>query len=252
MELLKEPTEVWTIQSTKAHIPTYELEINPASLCGRIITVREQIAKEWVVDLGMIASMSRRALDLYFERVRREGKSGSDAALRMGRLAIQDLLFLEWSPNQGSDLALSPLRQGKFDLLMLWTTQEAIHRILNDKDWLEDPADAIAHKFLEEFYAERLPTHFIGGQQYGRSNEFLEELLSVPPRILRLKEGLRALVDPMKVAEMILVEREAVSLEWHGISRGSPDEHFGIRKIMLNWLMGIDVDVGSNVDSRSN
>ena len=50
-----------------------------------------------------------------------------------------------------------------------------------------------------------------------------------------------AFIDPMRVTEMILTEREGVALEWQAISRGSPDEHFGIRRIMLNKLMGIDV-----------
>ena len=253
LELLKEPKEVWTIQSTKAHIPTYELEINPASLCGRMLSVREQISKEWALDLGVIASMSRRAMELYFEKVRHqsdEERKGDDVAIRIERMAIQDMLFLEWSPNEGSDLAPSPLRQGNFDLLVLLTTQEAIHRILNDKERLEGPTDAVMHKFLEDFYSERLPTHFIGGQRYGRSNEFLDELLSVPPRIVTYNKGLSAFIDPTRVAEMILVERENVALEWQSISRGSPDEHFGIRRMMLNKLMGIGI--GADVDASSN
>lgn len=253
LELLKEPKEIWTIQSTKAHIPTYELEINPASLCGRMISVREQISKEWALDLGVIATMSRRAMELYFEKVRLQSGQGNrddEVAIRIERMAIQDMLFLEWSPNEGSDLAPSPLRQGNFDLLVLLTTQEAIHRILNDKERLEGPADAVTHKFLEDFYSERLATHFIGGQRYGRSNEFLEELLAVPPSLITYSKGLTAFVDPIRVTEMILMERESVALEWQGISRGSPEEHYDIRRMMLNKLMGIDV--GADVDASSN
>jgi hypothetical protein len=243
LDLLQEKKEVWTIQSTKAHIPTYDLEINPPSLCGRMISVREQIAKEWAKDLGVIASMSRRVMESYFEKLRQQSDGGhpADGAIHIERQAIQDLLFLEWSPDEGSDLAPSPLRQGNFDLLVLMTTQEAIHRVLNKKEQIEAPSDAASCHFLETFYSERLPTHFIGGQRYGRSDEFLEELLSTPPSMITLDSERSAFIDPMRVTEMILTEREGVALEWQAISRGSPDEHFGIRRIMLNKLMGIDV-----------
>lgn len=241
LELLQEKKEVWTVQSTKAHIPTYELEINPPSLCGRMISVREQLAKEWAKDLGVIASMSRRVMESYFETLRQQSEGGqaTDGAVHIERQAIQDLLFLEWSPDEGSDLAPSPLRQGNFDLLVLMTTQEAIHRVLNQKERFDAPSDAASCHFLETFYSERLATHFIGGQRYGRSDDFLDELLSTPPSMIRLDSERSAFIDPMRVTEMILTERESVALEWQAISRGSPDEHFGIRRMMLNKLMGI-------------
>ena len=104
-----------------------------------MISVREQIAKEWAKDLGVIASMSRRVMESYFEKLRQQSDGGHPAhgAIQIERQAIQDLLFLEWSPDEGSDLAPSPLRQGNFDLLVLMTTQEAIHRVLNKKEQIE-------------------------------------------------------------------------------------------------------------------
>ena len=235
LDLLKEDKEEWTVESTRAHIPTYDMEINPASLCARMISVREQIAKEWVNDLGVMAKMSRRVMESYFEKLREQQEAGlRDTIVKIER---QDILFLEWDPNEDSDFAPSPLRKGNFDLLVLLTTQEAVHRILNDREQLEGPA-LVSHTFLKEFYSERLPTHFIGGQRYGRADEFLEELMSTPPSMITT-QGMNSLVDPMRVAQMILKKREDVALEWQEISRGSPDEHFGIRRMMLNKLMGI-------------
>jgi hypothetical protein len=39
LELLKEPKEIWRIESSRPHIPSYDLEINPASLCARLLSV---------------------------------------------------------------------------------------------------------------------------------------------------------------------------------------------------------------------
>jgi len=245
LELLTKEKEVWTISSTKAHIPEYELEINPASLCSRMISVREQIAREWVKDLDEIACMSRMYIESYWDKQRKldDGSGPSEGAVKIG-----NLLFLEWDPNEENDYTPSPLRKGNFDLLSLLTTQEAVHRLINNNN-VDDywdtsdggaAAEAMSNLFLEKFYTDREESHFSGAQRYSRSDDFLNELLATPPSKVHVDvddEG-PYLIDPLMFADLILKKREEVALEWKEVARASPDEHFGIRKEMLNILIG--------------
>lgn len=233
LELLKKDKEVWKITSPKPHVPDYDWEVNPASLCTRMISVREQIAKEWVRDLEVIANLGGQVMESYWDSIRNAGSVDPTIERQFS------LLFLEWDPNEDSDFAPSPLRKGNFDLLELLTTQEAIHRLLNDKERAEGDA-AVANKVLEDFYFERLGSHFTGGQRYSRANDFLSELLATPPSTITVG-GTTALIDTMGLAENILHKRQEVALEWREIARGSPEEHYDIRRSMLNKLMGIDI-----------
>jgi len=248
--LLEQEPTVFIIESQAAFQPEYELEINPASLCSRLISVRAQIAQEWVHDLGVVAEMGRRMLDRYWDRLRQLRESEEDGTPRLER---ESLLFLESNPSSDpdSDLAsVSPLRKGNFDLLLLLATQESIHRVLNNEDRSLDPASKASNMYLRDFYAQRLLSHFTGPQRYGRADDFLEELLDAAPR-LQTGEGFTTMIDPIRIAELILKEREQVALEWREIAKAAPQDHFYIKRLQLNILMGIGTsqDAGSGNDS---
>jgi hypothetical protein len=241
-DLLKLDNEVYYISSEKAHIPNYELEINPASLCTRMISVREQIAREWAGDLSVIARMSGEMMTKYFRALKDQQEAGiSDDQIIVER---QNLFFLEWDPYEDSGYAPSPLRKGNFDLLVLQTTQEAIHRILNDPD-SQKGAAAVTNKFLEDFYTERMVSHFVGSQRYARADDFLNDLIATPPKMVSAASDATSLIDPLRVAEMILEKREEVALEWKEIATAVPNEHFDIRRLMLNRLIGISYSRGA-------
>jgi hypothetical protein len=69
--------------------------------------------------------------------------------------------------------------------------------------------------------------------------------LATPPSTITVG-GNTALIDTMGIAENILKKREEVAKEWKEIARGSPEEHYDIRRSMLNKLMGIDVTEGAD------
>lgn len=215
--LLQKPNENYLIQSTRPHVPDYEMDINPASLCSRLISVRAQIAAEFVVDLGAVAEIS--ATQRYLD-------SGVSEEI--------SLVFLEMSVHE--DYKPSALRRGNFDLLLTLTTQEAIFRVLLEKT--EAPASLGHRIFLETFYRQRIGTHFTGSNWYGRANDFLEELQKFPPE----EDEEFGRVDPLDIVNQILEEREKVALEWLEVSRNIPVEHTNIRRLQLNRLMGIDND----------
>jgi hypothetical protein len=266
--LLDQPKVCYTITSNRAYIPDYQLEIVPASLCSRLVSVREQIAREFAKDLDVIsASMGRKALEAYMRSSTSSALKGgaaagattdddqvaasesdsdveqaSSSAQQPRRLQRPSLFFLELAAD-GNAVDPSPLRKGNFDLLLLLCTQEAVHRVLQDSDM-----DSASRYYLQNFYLERLYTHFMGSVPYGRGDDFLEELLWQTPRLVHSRSAHEdslvswlfsyQLVDPLRLAEAILHQRERVASEWRDRAAEAPLHHMGIKRMQLNLLMG--------------
>jgi hypothetical protein len=176
-----------------------------------------------------------------------------------------NLLFLDSSVGTQADYAPSPLRKGNFDLLCLLATQEAIHRLLNDASRKDRRSpERGSNQFLQDFYVSRLLSHFSGDQPWGRSDDFLEDLLFCPPRMITIhgedkkKEGsedgltkdLTYLVDPVMVAETILNEREKVAVEWaEELTEQAKRDHMSLQRLILAKVMGGTIDECQIVDS---
>ena len=180
-----------------------------------------------------------------------------------------NLVFLDRGVGEGdsADYAPSPLRKGNFDLLCLLATQEAIHRVLNDptRQARKSPEHG-TKQFLQDFYIKRLLSHFSGDQPYGRSDDFVEELLACPPRMITigntnddkpddgrkdsLTKDLTYLVDPVMVAAAILSEREKVALQWkQHVAEQTSVDHRNIQNMILTKVMGDTAEECETVDS---
>jgi hypothetical protein len=135
-------------------------------------------------------------------------------------------------------------------LLTLLATQESIHRVLNgdaDSDYEVDDEQTDDDKnsmllsadkaFLSNFYLRRLSSHFLGRQRYGQAGEFLKELLETAPSMVQVSEDVTALIDPTRIAELLLRQREQVALEWKEIAARVPEDHMEIKRLQLNLLM---------------
>jgi hypothetical protein len=242
-KLLEEDAITYIIENDNPHVPDYELEINPASLCSRIISVREQIAKEFVRDLDVIADLGGQTMETYWESLKQknEKQEGGDFNAKTANLIFMESFDME-------EYVPSPLRKGNFDLLVNLATQESIHRVLNkyhhqlknnDGDQRFETSDLASLLYLDGFYSKRKGTHFAGSQWYGRADDLLKELLMTPPSTVQVpgKEEVH-LVDPIRIVEMILEEREKVAMEWGDIAYEIPTYHTDIKRIQLNKLMG--------------
>ena len=205
--MIEEPTDTWIIASEQSHIPNYTWNLDPMSLCARILSVREQLSKEFLYDLQVVSNMGGQTLDWYWTRLKQQ-RDDDDAVSSssppfLGVTSLKDsrdnLLFLEINvDNPLLDHKPSPLRRGNFDLLVLLATEEAIHRVLNhwehqrvqqfkqhdqnndadhDTDDEYDAEAKASHTFLESFYEER--QHIFHGplHKYGKADDILEELL---------------------------------------------------------------------------
>jgi hypothetical protein len=225
-KLLDEPGVIYSMESNRPYVPDYELEIKPASVCSRLISVREQISREFARDLDSIAGISSSFIHDYFES--QNNKENNQEGYRTNLLFLDNIVDDDYLP--------SPLRKGNFDLLMLLSTQESIHRVLNSE---EDSVDRSSFRFLRNFYAGRIGSHFTGNNWYGRADEFLDELLSTSPCVVQLQDEECGLVEPVRVAELILKERERVALEWLEVALDAPNVHLKIKRLQLQRLMGI-------------
>ncbi len=230
VQLLEQPVQSYVVESDLPHVPDYHLDIEPVRLCSRIISVREQIAREFVNDLDAITSMGSRMLDSYWEDVRSPAAMDKDdrAAQVARERRQQNFLFLELNPDEESDYQPSPLRKGNFDLLCNLVTQESIHRILNNQP---------GNHYLRRFYVDRIH-YFVGNQQYGRADSFLKELLLDVPTFEDASEGSISLTDPTSLAETILKMRENVVREWKSLAAAAPDKHMVIRRLQLDLVFG--------------
>eukprot|EP00527_Entomoneis_sp_CCMP2396_P009231 CAMPEP_0198138172 /NCGR_PEP_ID=MMETSP1443-20131203/1592_1 /TAXON_ID=186043 /ORGANISM="Entomoneis sp., Strain CCMP2396" /LENGTH=662 /DNA_ID=CAMNT_0043799837 /DNA_START=129 /DNA_END=2117 /DNA_ORIENTATION=- len=246
-KLAVHPIETYTVESSSGQAPDYDLDINPSRLCNRLLAVREQIAREFDNDLHVLSNMSNQTIVAYWDSVKEEEKRKGkevaeynidDVMAKDGReinIESGNLMFLDFGVKDGQ--APSPLRKGNFDLLKLMATQEAIHRLLNDPS-RQEGAQSVSNAFLRDFYVARFLSYFDGNVEYGVANKFMQELFSALP-VLREVEGNTALIDPVRLAGMVLEKRAEVALEWKTLSALVPDEHLGIRRLLLSQdIMG--------------
>lgn len=220
----------------------FNIDIDPVSLTSRILSVREQIANEWVADLDVLAEANDSILDSYFKLAKEERSKNpalgdsSKGATAFERTAVN---ILENNINfQSGATASSPFRKGNFDLVYNLCTQASIHRLLREYKEVQNEANSISFAWLREFYISRVEKYFDGNQNYGRADDFIEELLLSSPSVIYTDDGKAGLADPMGMAEAIISKRREVVDEWKVLMANVPKDHAdGIRRNLLTKQM---------------
>jgi hypothetical protein len=193
----------------------FEMDVDPVSIASRIMAVREQLAMEWETDLDMLLAANDAILRSYSTR---------DGAFERTTMAYGDFgIFNARAP--------SPLRKGNYDLLVLLATQESVHRILRSYQQVE--GFKVSFEWLRDFYADRIGDYFDGSGEYGRADDFLEQLLLTPPSVKQAVGQKADLIDPLKIAEDIIRTRSQVARDWKEVCRRIPKDHTELRKILL-------------------
>mmetsp|Transcript_16569 Transcript_16569/g.32954 ORF Transcript_16569/g.32954 Transcript_16569/m.32954 type:complete len:382 (-) Transcript_16569:92-1237(-) len=211
----------------------FDIDIDPVSITARILSVREQIAREWVVDLGVLVDSNAGILDSYYEILKESG--GDEPGLRTVafRRDAGDMLL---NRTNSAVVSSSPLRHGNFDLLHLLATQAATHRILEDLMGKGEVAK-VPFRWLREFYTKRAAEYFDGDQIFGRADDFLEELMLKSPSSVYTGFQKAGLADPMGLAATIIKERKDVLVEWQKVMLDTPSIHSDMRKALLSKQM---------------
>ena len=238
----------------------FQFEVDPASLVTRMLSVREQISKEWKDDLATLVRTNERILDEYEEQQRAAAVVDDDGDDDVDGEETRDYLKDMASPYRASQedgksvhydrnamvyltnsiatqgQAASPFRRSNFDLLLLLCTQESIHRVLNEfKGDNEDEMHMEKYDFLNTFYKKNVQKYFDGHEySFGRGDQFLEAFLKEPRIARTTQKGNLYLIDPVAIMEDLLRERSRVAREWKSIINTIPDEHLDLRRILFN------------------
>jgi hypothetical protein len=238
---------------------------------SRIVSVRDQIAAEWTADLETLRAANEMILDSYYVMLSSQrfddvpavaeddasSESADCASLtapysgatykqsvhnEQSRKAYDRTAMMVLGNNIVQDgLASSPYRRGSFDLLGLLATQESIHRVLRNYREAGEERD-VSFQWLRDFYVARVVSHFDGNQEYGRADDFLEELLLTSPSVKEM-DGKIGLIDPMRIAEDIIAMRSEVAHDWRDIVVDVPSkDHTELRKHSLAIRMGKTIE----------
>lgn len=244
----------------------------------RIVSVRDQIANEWVADLETLVLANEMILDSYhtFQSAKRlkeadESTKSDDTDEWSDNITdVTSLAAPYSSPYEKSfkaydrspmlilanniiqdGRASSSFRKGNFDLLGLLATQESIHRVLrNYKNEATSSGELnVSFEWLKQFYITRIPTHFDGSQEYGRADDFLEELLVTAPSVKFTDGKLMGFIDPMRMAEEIIETRSQVAHDWKDVIMNVPTkDHAELRSMCLSIRMGKTIERSPSVE----
>lgn len=250
----------------------FEIDIDPPSLVTRLLSVRQQIAQEWVADLETLVAVNELVLESYHKVQNQNRKDeectsfpdedGSITSDHAECFNIEDMIapysidhpsknkqfaferkatefltnkMLEDEAKRG--LPSSTLRKGSFDLLSLLATQEAVHTVL--RQYMQQREEKLVSlEWLKKFYIERLEQCFDGHGKYGRADDFLQDLLLASPSVVTVDDTME-LIDPQRIAEDVIRARTEVASLWKVIMEQQvPSDHMQLQKSILAVRMG--------------
>jgi hypothetical protein len=223
----------------------FEIDLDPVSIANRILSVREQIAKEWEHDIEILKIANSHIMESYFHGVVQNSNDLSSSTTpstpafeRTAALILQN--YTSFSAAASSS---SSMRKGSFDLLYNLVTQASIHRLLRLFRDDESASAQVSFHWLLAFYNSTVADYFDGDLKYGRADDWMEKLLQTSPRVLVTARngkddtvgGETQLVDPLRIAEEIIAFRNVLCEDWKKIMESVPQDHSSsIRKILLN------------------
>jgi len=247
----------------------FAIDIRPASLVQRLLSVREQLAVEFERDLEIVGIVDGMIIESYFSTLKRErevqqqqrrwndkddnGGGATSAATTpvdengraFDRISVNILSnFTEFASSGAT--SSSPFRKGNFDLLYNLCTQASVHRLLRELQ--ESMVDSVSYRWLKNFYSERVSEYFDGDQAFGRADDFIDALLRSPPSLVSMDDGRSlGLTDPLRIAERIISKRSEVAHEWIGLMKEVKADHLVLNDLLFRVMMGKAIDASGNV-----
>lgn len=230
----------------------FKIDIRPASLVQRLLSVRGQLASEFERDLDIITMVNDRIMDSYFDKLRTTAslseKDGSDqrASVAASSSSSFDRIAIDILTNitEGQGTSSSPFRRGNFDLLYNLSTLASAHRLLRELQSVSSSstsstkADDITYHFFKRFYTERVSEYFDGDQPFGRGDDFIDALLTTPPSLVEMSDGI-GLTDPLSIAQRIIELRTMVAREWKSMMRDEvKNDHLVMNDVLFRVMMG--------------
>jgi hypothetical protein len=172
-------------------------------------------------------------LDSYHERKKNVDGTSTKAFDRNTNMMLNNNMAMDVVRDK---VQSSPFRKGSLDLLQLLSLQEAIHCMLREY-MAQGESKEVSFQFLRDFYVQRTGSFFDGYVNYGRADDFLEELLLTTPSV-RTSDTFMELIDPLSIATDIISMRSTVLIDWKEEMFKVPQDHIELRKILLSKQMG--------------
>ena len=245
----------------------FPIDIQPASLVQRLLTVREQLATEFERDLEIVGIVDGMIIESYFDIIKREredqqqqqqrrrrdedgwSSSGGDDGVvapvtrAFDRISVDILSnFTEFTSSSGGGASSSVFRKGNFDLLYNLCTQASVHHLL--RELRESKVDKISYQWLQAFYSERVCEYFDGDVAFGRGDDFIDALLRSPPSLVSMDDGhTLGLTDPLRLAERVIAKRSEIAFAWIDEMREVKNDHLALNDKLFRVMMGKAVNV---------
>lgn len=253
----------------------FKIDIRPASLVQRLLSVRGQLASEFERDLDIITMVDDRIMDSYFDKLRtvstvsenqRRGQISSSSAgtgtaasfsPNSPKSTAFDRISIDILTNftEAQETSSSPFRRGNFDLLYSLSTHASAHRLLRElqqsgsssssissitKSSSSSSSDDITFQWFKKFYTERVSEYFDGDQPFGRGDDFIDALLTTSPSLVEMSDGITiGLTDPLRIAERIIEIRSMVAQEWKSMMREEvKNDHLEMNDVLFRIMMG--------------
>jgi len=213
-------------------VRTIQIDIEPPSLAGRILSVRESLSREWTHDLERVISINDKIIS-------------DDTDTHLGQYHAFE-------------------NASNFDVLFLLSTQESVHRVLKSLLAAGEPK-ATSYQWLLEYYSQNANQYFDGKQQrYGSSHRtttttvdgFLDNLATrtLPYIINKESGGVDQIDNPLSIVDEIVRVRGEVAREWRDMMSLVPESHSDIRKDvfmrqMSTWIQHFDQPIAVEVDA---
>jgi hypothetical protein len=169
---------------------TMDFEINPQRIALRLLECSAEVSRECLSDLGKMAQEN--------EAIRRSYQVRGNEKVRASTLPIVEI-------DVDSGDSKSAFRGGTYDLLKRLATREAVRATLAH---YERERQAGAQAYLARF-REAHGARLDGESAYNAHDDFLKALLAQMPSI-----GGAGPVDPARIANALLDEREVAAARW--------------------------------------
>lgn len=195
----------------------YTETITPKVLGKQLMTIREQLAKEWQQDLKLLSLCNAELRRHHSEEVKHETD------------AVENQQYvIEYAAIEGEDGEGTPLRESNFDLLKTAVTHGALLRL--QQELRQEPTLEHQAEWLTVFAKQHGAAFRPGGAEYSphAGREFILLMMEQPVSVSTSLGGNPRFLDPLSLAERLMDLREELALEWSEAMQHVPAEHIAL------------------------
>eukprot|EP00904_Undaria_pinnatifida_P014256 jgi/Undpi1/9961/HiC_scaffold_28.g12415.m1 len=210
----------------------YTETIEPTTIARRLMEIREQMAEQLSTDLRQMAAENDKLQRDYVD----ESELGPDRAQALRMSVLEPMV--EVDPSSG--MANPPQRRAAYKTAVELATAASMRRVRSE---LRIRGDSRTLDWLDRFSDRELEQ---------RGNALIQSLFAGPMVFINDPSRARPkIIEPLKVAQDIMKEREVLAQEFIAVLERVPQDHLRMTVSLLNekWVSPGDVG-GEEPDAR--